>query len=129
MLENMQLPFLSKQNVFLCRFRFLMYDIYEQSDPTDILSQFTKTRTILNYNTRSSSNEYFYVKASKTERMKKSFARIGVSICNSIPYSVKSLSKSKSRNKIKQILLETLELENDYIEVSQLLNYFSNMLC
>ena len=61
--------------------------------------------------------------------MKKSFARIGVSICNSIPYSVKSLSKSKSRNKIKQILLETLELENDYIEVSQLLNYFSNMLC
>ena len=127
MLENMQFPFLSKQNVFLCRFRFLMYDIYEQSDPTNILSQFTKIRTIHNYDTRSSSNESFYVKPSKTERMKKSFVMIGVSICNSIPYSVKSLSKSKFRNKIKRILLETLELENDHIEVSQLLNYFSNL--
>ena len=28
--------------------------------------------------------------ASKTERMKKSFARIGISIWNSTPYSVKS---------------------------------------
>ena len=51
MLENMQFPFLSKQNVFLCPFRFLMYDIYEQSVPTNILSQFTKTRTIHNYDT------------------------------------------------------------------------------
>ena len=79
---------------------------------------------IHNYNARSSSNECFYVKASKTEGMKKSFARIGVSIWNSIPYSVKSLSKYKFRNKIKQILLETLERENDNIEVSQLINYF-----
>ena len=63
----------------------------------------------------------------QTERMGRFFARIVGSIWNSIPYSVKSLSKSKSRNKIKQILLETLELENDYIEVSQLLNYFSNL--
>ena len=78
-------------------------------------------------NTRSSSNECFYVKASKTESIKKSFVRIGVSIWNSIPYSVKCLGKSKFRNKIKQILLETLELENDYMEVSQLLNYFSNL--
>ena len=42
----------------------------------------------------------------------------GISIWNSIPYSVKSLSKYKFRNKIKQILLETLERENDNIEVS-----------
>ena len=97
---------------------YLIYDIPEQSVPTDILRQFTKTSMIHNYNTRSSSNECFYVKASKTERMKKSFARIGVSIWNSIPYSVKSLSKYKFRNKIKQILLETLGRENDNIEVS-----------
>ena len=79
---------------------------------------------IHNYNARSSSNEFFYVKASKTERMLKTFARIGVSIWNSIPYSVKSLSQYKFRNKIKQILPETLERENDNIEVSQLINYF-----
>ena len=38
---------------------YLMYDIHEESVPTDILSQFTKTSTIHNYNTRSSSNECF----------------------------------------------------------------------
>ena len=49
----------------------------------------------------------------------KIFCKIGVSIWISIPHSaVKSLSKPKFRNKIKQILLDTLELENDYIEVS-----------
>ena len=94
-----------------------MHDIHEQSVPTNVLSQFTKTSAIQNYNTISSSNECFYVKASKTERIKKSFARIGVSIWNSIFYSVRCLGKSKFRNKIKEILLETLELENDYIEV------------
>ena len=36
-----------------------MYDIHEESVPSDILSQFTKTSTIHNYNTRSSSNEFF----------------------------------------------------------------------
>ena len=35
--------------------------------------------------------------------------------------------KSRLRIKTEQILLETLELVNDYIEVSQLLNYFSNL--
>lgn len=35
--------------------------------------------------------------------------------------------KSQLRIKTEQILLETLELVNDYIEVSQLLNYFSNL--
>ena len=103
---------------------YLIYDIPEQSVPTDILRQFTKTSMIHNYNARSSSNECFYVKDSKTEPRKKSFASIGVSIWNSIPYSVKSLSKYKFRNKIKQTLLETLERENDNIEVSQLINYF-----
>ena len=34
--------------------------------------------------------------------------------------------KYKFWNKIKQILLETLECENDYIEVSQLINYLRN---
>lgn len=35
--------------------------------------------------------------------------------------------KSQLRIKTEQILLETLEFENDYIEVSQLRNNFSNL--
>ena len=107
---------LSLSFLFFKNVSYKMYDIHEQSIPTNILSQlFTKTSTIHNYNTRSSSNECFCVKASKTERMKKSFARIGVSIWNSIPYSVKSLGISKFQNKVIQILLEALELENAWL--------------
>ena len=68
--------------------------------------QFTNTSTVHNYNARSASDECFYVKASRTDQMKTSFARIGVSIWNSFPHYVKSLSKPKFRKKIKQILLE-----------------------
>ena len=107
---------LSLSFLFFKHVSYKMCDIHEQSIPTNILSQlFTKTSTIHNYNTRSSSNECFCVKASKTERVKKSFARIGVSIWNSIPYSVKSLGTSKFQNKVIQILLETLELENAWL--------------
>ena len=108
---------LSLSFLFFKHVSYKMYDIIlEQSIPTNILSQlFTKTSTIHNYNTRSSSNECFCVKASKTERMKKSFARIGISIWNSIPYSVKSLGTSKFQNKVIQILLETLELKNAWL--------------
>ena len=73
------------------------------------------------------SNECFYVKASRTDQMKKSFARIGVSIWNIISHYVKSLSKPNFQNKIKQLLLDTLELENDYIEVSHLIDRFSKL--
>ena len=55
----------------------------------NVLNQFTKTSTVRNYNTTASSNELFYVKASRIERMKNSFARIGVLIWNSVPCSLR----------------------------------------
>ena len=42
-------------------------------------------------------------------------------------YSLALSLKSQLRIKTEQILRETLELVNDYIEVSQLLNYSSNL--
>ena len=80
-----------------------------------------------NYNTRASSNEYFTVKTSRTEKMKKSFTRIGVLIWNSIPLSLKSLSKSAYQNKIKKLLLDVLNCEDDYIEVSKLIKHFATL--
>ena len=47
-----------------------------------------------------------------------------ITLCNKY---VKSLGKPEFRNKIKQILLNTLELENDHIEVSHLINQFSKL--
>ena len=45
--------------------------------------------------------ECFSVKFSRTKKMKKSFTRIGVSILNSSPHSVKTLNLSNFHKKIK----------------------------
>ena len=67
------------------------------------------------------------VKTSRTEKMKKYFTRIGVSIWNSIPLSLKSLNKSAYQNKIKKLLLDVLNCEDDYIEVSKLIKHFATL--
>ena len=59
--------------------------------------------------------------------MKKSFTRIGVSISNSIPLSLKSLNKSAYQNNIKKLLLDVLNCEDDYIEVSKLIKHFATL--
>ena len=113
--------------LFFQQLCYLMYDIHTQVAPINLINQFTKTRTMHNYNTRSSSNECFTVKTSRTEEMKKSFPRIGVSIWNSIPLSLKSLNKSAYQNKIKKLLLDVLNCEDDYIEVSKLIKHFATL--
>ena len=104
-----------------------MYDIQTQVAPINLINQFTKIRTMHNSNKRSSSNECFTVKTSRTEKMKKSVTRIGVLIWNSIPLSLKSLNKSAYQNKVKKLLLDVLNCEDDYIEVSKLIKRFATL--
>ena len=75
-------------------------------------------------NTRLSAKECFSVKFSRTEKMKKSFTRIGVSIWNSILLSVKTLNVSNFRKKIKSLLLNVLGNEDNYLNVNFLIEYF-----
>ena len=58
------------------------------------------------------------------KKMKKSFTRIGVSIWNSIPLSVKTLNVSNFRKKIKSLLLNVLGNEDNYLNVNYLIEYF-----
>ena len=58
------------------------------------------------------------------KKMKKSFTRIGVSIWNSIPLSVKTLNVSDFRKKIKSLLLNVLGNEDNYLNVNYLIEYF-----
>ena len=44
------------------------------------------------------------------------FLRIGIQIWNSVPYSIKLLKRSSFRNKIKELLLNFLRSEDDYVE-------------
>ena len=58
------------------------------------VNKFTEINTKHHYNTRLSAKKCFSVKFSRTEKMKKSFTRIGGPIWNSIPLSVKTLNIS-----------------------------------
>ena len=93
------------QSLFFQQSSYLMYDVHARTAPKSLLNIFAKISTKHHYNKRSSAKECFSVKFSRTEKMKKSFTRIGVSIWNSIPHSVKTLNLSNSRKKIKSLLL------------------------
>ena len=127
-------PFFLKSNclplssLFFRECSCLMYDINRQCAPINILNQFTKTSLIHNYTTRSSSNESFYVKFSRTEKMLDSFTRIGVKIWNSIPPSIKVLNSRINYRKVMKCLLEDfLQSEDDYVEVPRLIELFSSL--
>ena len=76
---------------------------------------------------RSVSSDSFYVKFSRTDKMYAFFARIGAQIWNSIPYSIKILKRSSFRKRIKELLLNFLRSEDDYVEVSRLIKLFNTL--
>ena len=80
---------------------------------------------------RLSAKECFSVKFSRTEKMKKSFTRIGVSIWNSIPLVVKTLNISNFRKKNKTSLLNVLGNEDNFISmlIINRIFYEVNLIC
>ena len=86
-----------------------------------------KQSQIHNYRTRFVSSDPFYVKFSRTDKMYAFFTRIGAQIWNSIPYSIKILKRSSFRTKIKELLLNFLRSEDDYVEVSRLIKLFNTL--
>ena len=112
------------QSLFFQQLSYLMYDVHAKTAPKSLLDKFAKINTKHHYNTRLSAKECFSVKFSRTEKMKKSFTRIGVSIWNSIPLSVKTLNISNFRKKIKSLLLNVLGNEDNYLNVNYLIEYF-----
>ena len=73
------------------------------------------------------SSDSFYVKFSRTDKMYAFFTRIGAQIWNSIPYSIKILDRSSFCKKIKELLLNFLRSEDDYVEVSRLIKLFNTL--
>ena len=53
--------------------------------------------------------------------------KIGAQIWNSILYSIKILKRSSFRKKIKELLLNFLRSEDDYVEVSRLIKFFNTL--
>ena len=48
-------------------------------------------------------------------------------VWNSIPYSIKLLKRPSFRKKIKELLLNFLRSEDDYVEVSDLIKLFNTL--
>ena len=59
--------------------------------------------------------------------MKKYFNRICVIIWNSIPHSVKTPNLSNFRKKIKSLLVNTLDNEDNYSNGTYLIEYFQKL--
>ena len=65
----------------------LMHDVSTASAPLNIRNLFTKTTSVHSFNTRSSTSENFYIKASRLEIQKNAFSRMGAKLWNEIPSS------------------------------------------
>ena len=61
----------------------------------------------------------------RTENMKRAFSISGALIWNSIPISMKTVTKNPFKSELKRKLFEILEKEDDYIRVSDITRQFS----
>ena len=66
------------QSLFFQQLNYLMYDVHAKTAPKSPLNKFAKINTKHRYNTRLSAKACFSVKFSRTEKLNKSFTRIGV---------------------------------------------------
>ena len=74
-----------------------MYDVNKNFAPDNIKNMFTKLSSVLNYRTRSVTNENYYVEQVRTVNMKRAFSISGALMRNSIPLSIKHLKKINSK--------------------------------
>ena len=98
----------------------LMNDIRNRKVPSNILNLFSDTTSIHSYNTRSSSENKFYIKKSRLEIQKRAFSRVRAKIWNEMPASLRELPKKHFQTKLHSFLLDILKRHDDYIDISQI---------
>ena len=99
-----------------------MHDVNTASAPINICNLFTKTSRVHSYNTRSSTSDNFYIRASRPEIQKNAFSRVGAKLWNEIPSSLRELPKKLFKLRIKNKLLSVLEDEDSFIEVGTIIS-------
>ena len=104
----------------------LMFDVHNDSAPSNITKLFTRTSNIHTYNTRSSTSQFFSVKYSRLKMQKKAFSRVGVKVWNEIPNEYKNLSKKSFKKETKRALLNILETEDSYMEPDEIILKFKH---
>ena len=99
----------------------LMHDINNNKAPANMLNLFQKTSSIHSYNTRSSTSGKFCVESSRLEIQNNSFSRLGVMPWNEIPRYITDLPKKTSKRVLRELLLDILEKEDDYIQIPMII--------
>ena len=100
----------------------LMFDVHNDSAPSNITKLFTRTSNIHTYNPRSSTSQIFSVKYSRLKiQKKKAFSRVGVKVWNEMPNEYKNLAKKSFKKETKRALLNILETKDSYMEPDEIM--------
>lgn len=99
-----------------------MWDVANNTAPSNISYSFTKTSDVHHYSTRSSTKDNFYVEHSKLEKVRNSFLRIGPKVWNALPSDFRNSSKFTFQKKLKHRLVQLLSKADDYLGISQIIH-------
>ena len=99
----------------------IMFDLSCMNAPSNICDFFTKANSKHKHETRFSSSGNYYVQTSRLNLNQDSFSRFGAKLWNAIPNEFRQLSKGAFKKNFHDFLLSIMEAEDDYVEVSILL--------
>lgn len=95
----------------------LMFDIRHRNAPRNTRDLFEDISNIHSYNTRSSASNNFYTQSSRLSIQLNSFSRIGTTIWNEMPLTLRNLSKYNFKRKIKRKLFDILTSDDSYLDI------------
>lgn len=99
----------------------LMFDIRRRNAPRNIRDLFEDISNIHSYNTRSSASNNFYTQSSRLSIQLNSFSRIGTTIWNEMPLTLRNLSKNNFKRKIKRKLFDILTSDDSYLDIRNII--------
>ena len=99
----------------------LMFDIRRRNAPRNIRDLFEDISNIHSYNTRSSASNNFYIQSSRLSIQLNSFSRIGTTIWNEMPLTLRNLSKNNFKRKIKRKLFDILTSDDSYLDIRNII--------
>ena len=95
----------------------LMHDINNHRVPSNISLLFTHSEQVHHHFTRFSAAGNLYFKASRTNQLLFSFARIGVRVWTSIPKKLRIQNRTAFKRKLKNWLLKLMEIEEMNVDL------------
>ena len=102
----------------------LMFHVYNNTGPHNILHFFIPTQQIHSYSTRSSSYGNYYISHSRLNQKNCSFSIMGAKIWNSIPENLRNSSKSLFKEKVHTILLKIFEVQDRCADLNTIISDF-----